>query len=117
LHNLVADPANRKVIAYKKLKEIKQSDKQTVKNLRSAIELFKQDIESRSQKKKAYALFTVFKSNFKKEVLRELRDIIAFREKVANVIKRYEEQATVKRIVIAPAKSIKPAGKSFNHEF
>jgi hypothetical protein len=44
----MADPANRKVIVYKKLKEIKQDDRQTVRDLRSAIELLKQDIKSRS---------------------------------------------------------------------
>jgi hypothetical protein len=37
----MADPANRKVTAYKKLKEIKQGDEQTVRDLRSVIELFK----------------------------------------------------------------------------
>jgi hypothetical protein len=41
LHNLVADPANRKVIAYEKLKKIKQDDRQTVRDLHSAIELLK----------------------------------------------------------------------------
>ena len=91
LHNLVTDPANRKVTAYKKLKEIKQNDRQIVKDLRSAIELFKQDIESRFQKEKTYAFFTALKPNFKKEVLRELRGIIIFREKVVSVIKRYEK--------------------------
>jgi hypothetical protein len=43
--------------------------------------------------------------------------MIAFREKVINVIKRYEKQATVKKIVTAPAKNIKLMGKDFNHEF
>jgi hypothetical protein len=42
--------------------------------------------------------------------------MIAFREKVINVIKRYEEQATAKRVAVASAKSIKLAGKGFNHE-
>jgi hypothetical protein len=79
--------------------------------------LLKQDIKSRSQKEKAYALFTTLRLSLKKEVLRELRDIIAFREKVVNVIKRYEKQATAKKIVAAPAKSIEPADKNFNHEF
>jgi hypothetical protein len=37
----MADPANRKVTAYKKLKKIKQGDRQTVKDLRFAIELLK----------------------------------------------------------------------------
>jgi pyrroline-5-carboxylate reductase len=90
----MTDPANRKITVYEKLKKIKQNDKQTVRDLRSAIELFKQNIKSRSQKKKAYALFTAFKPSLKREVLRELRDMIAFREKIISVAKRYEEQAT-----------------------
>jgi hypothetical protein len=49
--------------------------------------------------------------------LRELRGIIAFREKIANVIKRYEKQATAKRVATAPAKSTKLANKDFNYEF
>jgi hypothetical protein len=68
------------------------------------------------KKKKTYALFTAFKLNFKREVLRELRGMIAFREKVVNVIKCYEEQATVKRIAAAPAKNTELIGKGFNHE-
>jgi hypothetical protein len=43
----MANPANRKIIAYEKLKKIKQGDKQTVKDLYSAIELLKQDIKPR----------------------------------------------------------------------
>jgi hypothetical protein len=42
--------------------------------------------------------------------------MITLREKVASVIKRYEEQATAKRIAAAPAKNIKPINKDFNHE-
>jgi hypothetical protein len=78
--------------------------------------LLKQNIKSRSQKEKTYALFTVLRLNLKKEVLRELRGIIALREKVANVIKRYEEQATVKRVAAAPAKNIELADKDSNYE-
>jgi hypothetical protein len=116
LHNLVADPANRKVTAYEKLKEIKQGDGQTVRDLRSAIELLEQDIESRSQEEEAYALFTALRPSLKREVLRELRGVIALREEVASVAKRYEEQATAKRVAAAPAKSTEPAGKGSNHE-
>jgi hypothetical protein len=43
--------------------------------------------------------------------------MIAFREKIASVIKRYEEQATIKKIATVPAKNIKLAGKGSNHEF
>jgi hypothetical protein len=44
--------------------------------------------------------------------------MIAFREKVANVIKRYEEQATAqKKVVTAPAKSTELVDKNFNREF
>jgi hypothetical protein len=43
--------------------------------------------------------------------------MIAFREKIASVIKRYEKQATAKRIVIVSAKSTELAGKDFNYEF
>jgi hypothetical protein len=43
--------------------------------------------------------------------------VIAFREEVASVIKRYEKQATAKKVVTAPAKSIELVGKGFNHEF
>jgi hypothetical protein len=43
--------------------------------------------------------------------------MIAFREKVVSVIKRYEEQATVKKVITVSAKSIKPVSKNFNHEF
>jgi hypothetical protein len=82
------------ITAYKKLKEIKQNDKQTIKNLRSAIELFKQNIKSRSQKKKTYALFTALRLSLKKKILRELRGMITFREEIASVVKRYEKQAT-----------------------
>jgi hypothetical protein len=42
--------------------------------------------------------------------------MITLREKVANVVKYYEEQATVKRVAAVPAKSIKPIGKGSNHE-
>jgi hypothetical protein len=91
LHNLVTDPANRKITVYEKLKKIKQGDRQIVKILRSAIKLLKQDIKSRSWKKKAYTLFIVLKSSLKRKVLRKLRDIIALREKVASVLKRYKE--------------------------
>jgi hypothetical protein len=84
--------------------------------LRSAIELFKQNIKSRSQKKKAYALFIVLRPSLKKKVLRELRGMIAFREEVASVIKRYKEQATAKRVAAVSAKNIKPTGKGFNYE-
>jgi hypothetical protein len=48
--------------------------------------------------------------------LRELRDIIAFREKVASVIKRYEEQTTVKRVAAVPAKSTELIGKDSNYK-
>jgi arginine/ornithine N-succinyltransferase beta subunit len=53
--------------------------------------LFKKDIETRFLEKKAYALFTAFRFNFQKEVLRELRGVIALREEVVSVTKRYEE--------------------------
>ena len=43
--------------------------------------------------------------------------MIAFREEVASVTKRYEKQATVKRVAAASAKSTELAGKGFNHEF
>jgi hypothetical protein len=79
--------------------------------------LLKQNIKSRSQKKKAYALFTTLRLNFKKKILRELRGVITLREEVVNVIKRYEEQATAKRVITAPAKSTKPADKNSNYEF
>jgi hypothetical protein len=42
--------------------------------------------------------------------------MIAFREKVVSVIKRYEKQATAKKVVTAPAKSTKPINKGFNRE-
>jgi hypothetical protein len=42
--------------------------------------------------------------------------VIAFREKVASVIKRYEKQATAKRVAAAPAKNTKLAGKGSNYE-
>jgi hypothetical protein len=48
--------------------------------------------------------------------LRELRGIITFREKIVNVIKRYEKQATAKRITAAPAKNTKPISKGSNYE-
>jgi hypothetical protein len=42
--------------------------------------------------------------------------MITFREKIISVIKRYEEQATAKKVATAPAKSIKSVNKNFNHE-
>jgi hypothetical protein len=42
--------------------------------------------------------------------------MIAFREKVVNVAKRYEKQATAKKIATAPAKSTEPVSKDSNHE-
>jgi hypothetical protein len=42
--------------------------------------------------------------------------MIAFREKVVSVIKRYEKQATAKRVAAASAKSIKLTGKDSNYE-
>jgi hypothetical protein len=84
--------------------------------LHSVIELFKQNIKSRSQEEKTYALFIIFRPNLKKEVLRKLRGMITFREKIASVTKRYEKQATAKRVATAPTKNTKLAGKSFNHE-
>jgi hypothetical protein len=118
LHNLVADPANRKVTAYAKLKEIKQADGQSVRDLRSAIELLEKDIETRSSEEKAYALFTALRPSLQKEVLRELRGVIALREEVASVAKRYEEQATANRKAgaSAAAKGPEPEGKGSNHE-
>jgi hypothetical protein len=85
--------------------------------LRSAIELLEQNIESRSQKKETYALFITFRSSLKREILRELRGIITFREKVASVTKRYKKQATTKKVAVAPAKNTELADKNFNHEF
>jgi hypothetical protein len=79
--------------------------------------LFKQDIKSRFQKEKAYALFTAFRLNFKKEVLRELRDMIALREEIVNVIKRYEKQITAKKVATVPAKNTESVNKGSNHEF
>jgi hypothetical protein len=43
--------------------------------------------------------------------------MITFREKIASVTKRYEEQATAKRVVAVPVKSTELIGKGFNHEF
>jgi len=117
LHNLVADPANRKVTAYEKLKEIKQADGQTVRDLRSAIELLEQDIAPRSSEEEAYALFTALRPNLQKEVLRELRGVIALREEVASVAKRYEEQATARKADAGvTAKGSEPEGEDSNHE-
>jgi hypothetical protein len=42
--------------------------------------------------------------------------MITLREKVANVIKRYKEQATAKKVATVPAKSTESAGKDFNYE-
>jgi hypothetical protein len=42
--------------------------------------------------------------------------MIAFREEIISVTKRYEEQATVKKVITAPAKSTEPMDKSFNYE-
>jgi hypothetical protein len=42
--------------------------------------------------------------------------MIALREKIVSVIKRYEKQATTKKIITVPAKNTKPVGKGFNHE-
>jgi len=78
--------------------------------------LLKQDIKSRSLKKKTYVLFIALRPNFKKKILRELRGIIAFREKIVSVTKRYEKQATAKKVAAAPAKSTKLASKGFNYE-
>jgi hypothetical protein len=75
-------------------------------------------MEQRFSQEKAYVLFTTLKPSFKKEILRELREIIALREKVASVTKRYEKQATANRKAGAgaAAKGPKPEGKGFNHE-
>jgi hypothetical protein len=42
--------------------------------------------------------------------------MIALREEIANVVKRYEKQATAKKIATAPAKNTKPVGKGSNYE-
>jgi hypothetical protein len=43
--------------------------------------------------------------------------VIALREEIANVAKRYEKQAiTQKKVTAAPTKSAKPIDKSSNHE-
>jgi hypothetical protein len=42
--------------------------------------------------------------------------MITFREKVASVAKRYEKQATAKRIATALVKSTELAGKNSNYE-
>jgi hypothetical protein len=60
--------------------------------------------------------FIIFRLNFKREVLRELRGIIAFREEIISVIKRYEKQATAKKVVTASVKSTKLVSKGFNYE-
>jgi hypothetical protein len=117
LHNLIANPANRIITAYEKLKKIRQADRQSIRDLRSAIELLKQDVKQRSLQEETYALFTALRPNLKKEVLRELRGVIALREKVASVTKRYEEQATAnkKAGAGAAAKRPEPESKNFNH--
>ena len=113
LHNLVADPANRKVTAYEKLKEIKQADGQSVRDLRSAIELLERDISPRSQEEEAFVLYTALRPSLKKEVLRELHGKIELREEVASVAKRYEEQATAyRKAEKAPARSAEVQEKS-----
>jgi hypothetical protein len=43
--------------------------------------------------------------------------MIALREEIVSVIKRYEKQAMAKRVAAISAKSTKLAGKDFNHEF
>lgn len=113
LHNLVADPANRKVNAYEKLKDIKQADGQSVRDLRSAIELLEKDIDPRSQEEEAMCLYTALKPSWKKEVLRELHGKIALREEVASVAKRYEEQASAaKKSEKNTAKAVEGQDKS-----
>ena len=42
--------------------------------------------------------------------------MITFREKVASVIKRYEKQATAKKVAAVPVKNTEPVGKGSNHE-
>jgi hypothetical protein len=42
--------------------------------------------------------------------------VIALREEIVSVVKRYEEQATAKRVAAVSAKSTKSAGKGFNYE-
>jgi hypothetical protein len=42
--------------------------------------------------------------------------MIALREKVVSVIKRYKEQTTAKKVAAASAKSTELMGKDFNHE-
>jgi hypothetical protein len=80
--------------------------------------LLEKDIETRSSEEKAYALFTALRPSLQKEVLRELRGVIALREEVASVAKRYEEQATANRKAgaSAAAKGPEPEGKGSNHE-
>jgi rubrerythrin len=44
--------------------------------------------------------------------------MIALREKIVSVAKRYEKQATAqKKVAAAPAKSIEPVSKNSNHDF
>jgi hypothetical protein len=42
--------------------------------------------------------------------------MITFREKIASVAKRYEKQATIKKVAAVSAKNTKPVSKDFNHE-
>jgi hypothetical protein len=42
--------------------------------------------------------------------------MITLREEIASVIKRYEEQATAKRVAAVSAKSTEPTGKGSNYE-
>jgi hypothetical protein len=42
--------------------------------------------------------------------------MIALREKIANVIKRYEKQATAKKIAAVSAKNTELASKGSNYE-
>jgi hypothetical protein len=86
LHNLVADSANRKNNAYARLKHIEQKKRQSVKDLRYAIELLEKDIPKRSEKKKTYSFFTAFRPGLAKEILRELRGMIETRQEIAIII-------------------------------
>jgi hypothetical protein len=112
LHNLVADPANRKNNAYARLKHIEQKEGQSVKDLRYAIELLEKDIPKRSEEEEAYSFFTALRPGLAKEVLRELRGVIETRQEVATIAQRYEEQwRDQKKVPNATAKSTEQSGR------
>jgi rubrerythrin len=91
LRSTVADPANRMAIASLRLKELKQGETQSVRDLVNYVEELEEDLPVLTpEEDKAWRLLNSLKSELRREVLRENKAITS-REQVVASAQRQEE--------------------------